>query len=306
MQTILGAGGSIGVELAKALPAFTDRIRIVSRTPRKVNTGDELFAADITDAAAVDKAVKGSEIVYLTVGFPYRLKIWEERWPVAMRNVIDACKRHNSRLVFFDNVYMYDRNHLQHMTEETPVRPTSKKGAIRKQIADMLMSEVKEGDLTALIARSADFAGGKSSILHQLVTDNLLKGKKANWLSDAGKIHSFTSVPDAAKGTAILGNTPDAFNQVWHLPTDSSRLTGRQWIELVAGMLNTSPRYSILSPFMLGLLGVFIPVLKEIKEMAYQYDRDYFFDSSKFNRRFSYTPVTPREAVEQLLKELRR
>ena len=172
MQTILGAGGSIGVELAKALPAFTDRIRIVSRTPRKVNTGDELFAADITDAAAVDKAVKGSEIVYLTVGFPYRLKIWEERWPVAMRNVIDACKRHNSRLVFFDNVYMYDHNHLQHMTEETPIRPTSKKGAIRKQIADMLMSEVKEGDFTALIARSADFAGGKSSILHQLVTDH--------------------------------------------------------------------------------------------------------------------------------------
>ncbi len=139
-----------------------------------------------------------------------------------------------------------------------------------------------------------------------MVTDNLLKGKKANWLSDAGKIHSFTFVPDAAKGTAILGNTPDAFNQVWHLPTDSSKLTGRQWIELVAGILNTRPRYSILSPVMLGLLGIFIPVLKEIKEMTYQYDRDYFFDSSKFNQRFSYTPVTPREAMEQLLKELRR
>ncbi len=305
MQTILGAGGSIGVELAKALPAFTDRIRLVSRAPREVNAGDELFAADITDAAAVDKAVSGSEVVYLTVGFPYRIKIWEERWPVTMRNVMDACKRYNARLVFFDNMYMYDRDHLQHMTEETPVRPTSKKGTVRKQIADMLMSEVKQGNLTALIARSADFSGGKSSILHQLVTDNLLKGKKANWLSDAGKIHSFTFVPDAAKGTAILGNTPDAFNQVWHLPTDSSKLTGKQWIELVAGALNANPRYSILSPFMLGLLGIFIPVLKEVKEMAYQYDRDYFFDSGKFNRRFSYTPVTPREAVERLLAELR-
>ena len=305
MQTILGAGGSIGVELAKELPAFTDRIRLVSREPRKVNADDELFAADITDAAAVDKAVSGSEVVYLTVGFPYRIKIWEERWPVAMRNVIDACKQHNARLVFFDNMYMYDRDHLQHMTEETPVRPTSKKGTVRRQIADMLMKEVKEGTLTALIARSADFSGGKSSMLHQLVTDNLLKGKKANWLSDADKIHSFTFVPDAAKGTAILGNTPDAFNQVWHLPTDSSRLTGRQWIELVAGALNASPRYSILSPFMLGLLGIFIPVLKEVKEMAYQYDRDYFFDSSKFNQRFSYTPVAPREAVEHLLAELR-
>jgi nucleoside-diphosphate-sugar epimerase len=306
MQTILGAGGSIGVELAKFLPAYTDAIRLVSRTPQKINSGDELFPADITNAAQVDKAVKGSEVVYLTVGFPYRLKIWEERWPATMRNVIDSCKKHNTRLVFFDNVYMYDRDHLQHMTEETPVRPTSKKGAIRQQVADMLMNEVKQGNLTALIARSADFTNGKSSVLHQLVTDNLLKGKKANWLVNADKIHNFTFVSDAAKGTAILGNTPDAFNQVWHLPTDATKLTGRQWIKLLAAEMNAKPRYSILSKTMLGLLGVFMPVLKEIKEMVYQYDRDYFFDSSKFNQRFSYTPVIPKEAVRLLLQELQR
>jgi nucleoside-diphosphate-sugar epimerase len=223
-----------------------------------------------------------------------------------MRNVIDSCKKHNTRLVFFDNVYMYDRDHLQHMTEETPVRPTSKKGAIRQQVADMLMNEVKQGKLTALIARSADFTNGKSSVLHQLVTDNLLKGKKANWLVNADKIHNFTFVSDAAKGTAILGNTPDAFNQVWHLPTDATKLTGRQWIELLAAEMNAKPRYSILSETMLGLLGIFMPVLKEIKEMVYQYDRDYFFDSSKFNQRFSYTPVIPKEAVRLLLQELQR
>lgn len=302
MQTILGAGGSIGIELAKILPAFTDDIRLVSRTPQKINAGDKLLAADLTDATAVDEAVNGSEVVYLTVGFPYRLKIWEERWPATMRNVIDACKKYNARLVFFDNVYMYDRDYLQHMTEETPVRPTSKKGAIRQQVANMLMNEVKQGKLTALIARSADFTNGKSSVLHQLVTDNLVKGKRANWLADADKIHNFTFVADAAQGTAILGNTPDAFNQVWHLPTDPTQLTGRQWIELIAKALNTKARFSTLSATMLGLLGIFMPVLKEIKEMSYQYDRDYFFDSSKFNQRFSYTPVPPAEAVKQILQ----
>ena len=303
MQTILGAGGSIGVELAKALTAYTDAIRLVSRTPQKINATDELFPADITDAAQVDRAIKGSEVVYLTVGFPYRLQIWQKRWPATMRNVIDSCKKHNARLVFFDNVYMYDRDYLQHMTEETPVRPTSKKGVIREQIASTLMNEVKQGNITALIARAADFTNGKSSVLHQLVTDNLLKGKKANWLANAEKIHNFTFTADAAKGTAILGNTPDAFNQVWHLPTDATRLTGRQWIELLAGELNAKPRYSILSETMLGLLGIFMPVLKEIKEMVYQYDRDYFFDSSKFNQRFSYTPVTPNEAVRLIIEE---
>ena len=135
-----------------------------------------------------------------------------------------------------------------------------------------------------------------------MVTDNLLKGKKANWLVNANKVHNFTFVSDAAKGTAILGNTPDAFNQVWHLPTDATKLTGRQWIELLAAELNTKPRYSILSKAMLGLLGIFMPVLKEIKEMAYQYDRDYFFDSSKFNQRFSYIPVTAKNAARLIIQ----
>ncbi|HEX5023809.1 MAG TPA: NAD(P)H-binding protein [Agriterribacter sp.] len=306
MQTILGAGGSIGVELAKILPAYTDAIRLVSRTPQKINAGDELMAADICNAKQVDEAVKGSEVVYLTIGFPYRLKIWQERWPVTMHNVIEACKKYNARLVFFDNVYMYDRDFLHHMTEETPVRPTSKKGTIREQVANMLTGEVKLGNLTALIARSADFTNGKNSVLQQLVTDNLLKGKKANWLENATKIHNFTFVSDAAKGTAMLGNTPGAFNQVWHLPTDATPLTGLRWIELFAEALNTKPRYSLLTARMLGLLGIFMPVLKEVKEMTYQYDRDYFFDSSKFNRHFSYTPVSPANAVQLVLQELKR
>ncbi len=305
MQTILGAGGSIGVELAKILPVYTDAIRLVSRAPQKINAGDELMAVDICNAKQVDEAVKGSEVVYLTVGFPYRLKIWQERWPLTMRNVIGACKKYHARLVFFDNVYMYDRDFLHHMTEETPVRSTSKKGAIREQVANMLTDEVKLGNLTALIARSADFTNGKNSVLHQLVTDNLFKGKKANWLENETKIHNFTFVSDAAKGTAMLGNTPSAFNQVWHLPTDATPLTGQQWIELFAEALNAKPRYTLLTARMLGLLGIFIPVLKEVKEMAYQYDRDYFFDSSKFNGHFSYTPVSPANAVQLALQELR-
>ncbi len=37
MQTILGAGGPIGTELAKALPEFANQIRLVCRHPKAVN-----------------------------------------------------------------------------------------------------------------------------------------------------------------------------------------------------------------------------------------------------------------------------
>jgi nucleoside-diphosphate-sugar epimerase len=304
MQTILGASGPIGTELAKALSKYTDQIRLVSRNPKKVNAGDTVFAADLTKAGEVDKAVEGSDVVYLTVGFEYKIKVWKDTWPKVMDSVIQACKKHKSKLVFFDNIYLYDRDFLSNMTEDTPVRPTSKKGAVRAAIAERLMTETRNGNLQALIARSADFLSPTNSVLTEVVYKNLKKGGTAMWFADANKVHNFTFYTDAAAGTALLGNTPDAYNQVWHLPTDSSRLTGKQWIELFAQQLQVKPKYMVIPAWVTGVLGVFVPLMKELKEMLYQYDRDYFFNSSKFESRFAFTPVAPAEAVSKMIEQL--
>jgi nucleoside-diphosphate-sugar epimerase len=45
--------------------------------------------------------------------------------------------------------------------------------------------------------------------------------------------------------------------------------------------------------------------MKELYEMRYQYDKDYFFDSSKFNKHFNFTPTTNEMAVKQTIKELK-
>ena len=303
MQTKQGATGPIGTEQAKQLINYTDNIRLVSRNPKKVNATDTLLAADLTKAEDVDKAIAGSEIVYLVVGFEYKVDVWKRTWPTLMANVIAACKKYNSKLVFFDNVYMYDRDFLTNMTEETPVRPTSKKGVIRAEIAERLLEETRKGNLTALIARSADFFGPSNSVLIETVYKNFKKGKKANWFADVNKVHNFTFYTDAAKGTAILGNTPDAYNQVWHLPTDSTPITGKQWIELFAKYMNVKPSYMVVPEWLTAIMGLFVPMLKELKEMIYQYDRDYFFNSSKFQKKFNHKSVTPEEAVQIMTKD---
>src|SRR5664280_327566 len=118
MQTILGANGTIGSVLARELVNYTNKIRLVSRYPRKVNDSDELFPADLSNPAVVDDAIKDSDVVYLVVGFDYTLKVWEEKWPKLMRATIDACIKYKARLVFFDNVYMLS---LIHISE--PTRP---------------------------------------------------------------------------------------------------------------------------------------------------------------------------------------
>ncbi len=162
----------------------------------------------------------------------------------------------------------------------------------------MLLDEAQAGTLTALIARAADFYGTDNQKVFCLkrFIKIFRKEKKANWFADVNKKHSFTYTPDAAKATALLGNTPDAFNQVWHMPTAPNPPTGRQWIGLFARGMSTAPRYSVLPTFLLRLLGVFVPVMRELHEMAYQYDRDYVFDSSKFEKGFPSTRLLTSKA----------
>ena len=305
MQTILGAGGPIGTELAKALKAYTNKIRLASRNPKKVNKTDELMAADLRNTDDVRRAVEGSAIVYVTVGFPYSLKDWQACWPKFMTDVIAACKEFNAKLVFFDNIYMYDPKYLSRMTEETPINPPSKKGKIRAEIAQMILDEVKAGELTALIARSADFYGPgikSSSMINETIIKPLRIGGKANLLGSVDSKHSYTYTPDAGKATALLGNTADAYNQVWHLPTAANPFTGAEWTWLIASELDIKPDYQKVTKYMVWILGYFTPIMKEMLEMFYQYKKDYIFDSSKFEKRFGFQPTPYHLGIKEVIK----
>jgi nucleoside-diphosphate-sugar epimerase len=305
MQTILGSGGAIGTDLAKALTQFTNDIKLVSRNPKKVNESDILLSADFSDAAQIFKAIEGSDICYVTVGFEYNIKVWREKWPPFIKNVVEACIRHNSKLVFFDNMYAIGALHVNHITEESPISPTSKKGEVRVEVDRIILEQIEKGKLQAIIARAPDFFGPikkQNSLLMNLVYDNLAKSKTAQWFGNADVVHTMGYTPDLAKATAILGNTTDAYNQIWNLPVDMNSLTGREWVTLFAGEMNASDKVKVLPIWSLRILGVFVPILKEMAEMMCQFDRPYNFDTSKFINRFKFTPTTNKEAVRQTIE----
>jgi nucleoside-diphosphate-sugar epimerase len=202
-------------------------------------------------------------------------------------------------------MYMYDRDCLGRMDEETPVRPTSRKGRVRAEIAQMLFDAVGAGEVEALIARAADFYGpGRQahSVLTQTVFERLANGRSGQWLLSADRRHSFTYTPDAALGTALLGNAGDTWGEVWHLPTAADPPTGREWIELIAAGLGVEPKVQVASELMLRAMGLFVPALREVREMAYQYDRDYVFLSDKFNARFDFAPTAWADGIRAVIE----
>lgn len=269
MVTILGSGGAIANELSSLLAARGTPFRAVSRKGTGAKGAAETVAADAADRDQTNRAVSGSRVVFLLVGLKYDHRVWEETWPRIMANAVEACKHAGARLIFFDNVYMYGRV-LGRMTEETPYRPTSRKGEVRARIANSLEKEWKAGSLTAMIARAADFYGPRvaNGIPNRLVFDPLSKGQKASCLVSDVLPHSYTYTPDAAKALLLLAENEAAWNQVWHLPTVADPPTGREFIEKAAAAMSVKPKYRVLKRRMLSVAGWFNPMVRDRKSVV--------------------------------------
>jgi nucleoside-diphosphate-sugar epimerase len=252
---------------------------------------------DLLDAEGVKRACRGATTIYLCAGLVYSAPVWERQWPPIMDHVITAARETGAHLLFFDNVYMYGAVDGP-MREDTPYRPGSRKGELRARIANTLMQEVAAGHIRATIARAPDFYGDDSdnSVLDSMIIRNLAAGKRAQWIGDAGSLHSFIYVPDAARGLYILAQRSGSEGGIWHLPT-APALTGNELLHLIATTYAVPNRAITLKKWMLRMVGLFDPTVREVVEMYYQYDRDYVFSSQKFERAFGMQPTPYAEGI---------
>lgn len=307
MITILGAGGAIGNEVVKLLAARKLPFRLVGRNPISKPGDTEVVSADLSDKDQTERAVAGSSVVFVLAGLKYDHKVWAELWPRIMANTIEACKRANARLIFFDNVYMYGRV-AGPMTEDTPFNPISKKGEIRAKIASTLIKEWQSGSLTAMIARAADFYGpnARTGMANVTVFEPMSKKQKAMCLANDSLAHSYTYTPDAAEALVTLAEAESAWNQTWHMPTAPNPLTGKEFIIQAAEAMGVAPNYRVLHPLMVRVFGWFDPVVGEIYEMLYQNDSPYLFDSSKYAQAFGFAGTPYAEGIRATAASYRR
>lgn len=306
MQTVLGANGQIAEELTRYLhDNVTEDIRLVSRHPVKLHDTDQLVPANLMDADATAKAVAGSDIAYLTVGLPIDSTLWERQFPVMMANAIAACQQHGTKLVFFDNTYMYPRTSAPQV-EDTAFAPIGRKAAVRARIADMLLDKMYSGSIEAVICRAPEFYGpGKTkSLTNSAVFDRIKQGKRPMIPINAYTRRTLIWTPDASRGMGVIGNAPDAYGQTWHLPTDPDRLTYAQMIEIASDVTGRRIRYTTVPEIAFKIGGWFNPAVQEASELLPRYRGDNIFDSSKFATRFpDFTVTTYREGITEILND---
>jgi nucleoside-diphosphate-sugar epimerase len=295
LHVVFGASGPVGTAVVQELAQRGLHVRAIQRSNRSHFATDqvEIMTADALDAEQTLHAVQGATHVYLSIGLQYRTVQWLREWPVVMANVIAACAQVEAKLIFLDNIYMYGPAPLANpFSEEHSQQPISKKGAVRKQIADMLIKAHQDGRVKAVIGRSADFYGPSvNSILYISFLQNILRGKSPQTIGRLDMPHTFAHTSDNGRALVELALDDVTYGQVWHLPV-SRPVTLLEVNELFNRELGTNYKLASLPPLMFSLLGLLIPPLKEVKEMLYQFEAPYIMSDAKFRKHFPEFQVT--------------
>jgi nucleoside-diphosphate-sugar epimerase len=293
LHVVLGAG-QVGPLVAEMLVARGHRVRVARRTAAPSRTpGVETVAIDVRDADAVARAAEGAAVVYHCANPLYHE--WPEKLLPMTRGIVDGAARAGARLVVLDNLYMY--GDTSNIDEETPTSPVSKKGALRVQAADYMLDADARGALRVSIGRGADFFGpeGRLSMLGDHFFQRVLSGKSAQVFGDPDLPRAYSYIPDIAAGLVALGSRADA-RGVWMLPIQPAETT-RQVIGRFASALGRDIPVARLPTWLMRGVGLFQPLVREVAEMAYQWEQPYRVDDARFRAAFGVMPTPWDEAI---------
>jgi nucleoside-diphosphate-sugar epimerase len=294
-HVVLGAG-QIGSALASQLASTGNKVTSVRRSAAATNTDSTVrhVRVDVMQAAATRTAVPSANVIYHVMNPPYHL--WHKQLLPLTESVIALAEATGARLVVLDNLYMFGAMAGAPMREDSAQNPCSRKGALRKQMFELYMQAHAAGRIRVSIARASDFFGPGIHEAH--IGARYFKaafgGSPVDVLGDPTIPHAFTYSDDVIQALATLGRESRGDGRAWHIPT----LTAQPVTALSAALakqLDIQIRERVMPSWLLTGLGVFVPALRELKEMRYQWEAPYAVDSSEMETTFALRP-TPFEA----------
>jgi nucleoside-diphosphate-sugar epimerase len=285
LHVVFGTG-QVGRALGARLAAIGVEVRAVSRhRPSALGDGVDWQAADATDPDAATDAARGAAVVYQCLNAPYTE--WPTRFPPLQRGVLAAAEATDALLVTLENIYGYGSPGGKPMTEDLPLAATTVKGRARAAMTLELLAAAAAGRVRIAIGRASDFFGPgvTESALGERIFANAVAGRRADILGNPDLPHTYSYVPDIAAGLATLGTDGRAIGQVWHLPGPETVST-QAVLRLVADEVGHPVSARKLPKLAVRALGLVSPMMRELAEMAYEFEQPFVLDTAKYQATF--------------------
>ncbi len=305
-QHIIFGTGPLGTAVMRALVRRGKPVRMINRTGRpSPATGSapavEIVAADAYDPTSAAKVVAGATHVYQCAQPAYHR--WPEQFPALQRTILEATAAAGARLIVAENLYMYGDPQGRALTEDMPHRPNTRKGRVRAEMTATLFDAHAKGRVRATAGRASDFYG-PGDLLGERLFGAALQGKTANGLGDLDQPHTFSYIEDFGEALVVLGERDEALGRPWHIPSPEP-LTQRALIRMIFDAAQLPAKIGGFSPLMLKLVGLFVPAVREVNEMMYEFTAPFVMDSSRFQKAFGLAPTPHTEGVRRTVEWFR-
>jgi len=303
-QHVVLGSGFVGSTLAKLLAESGNQVIIASRSG-KGPEHKNIVCAKANASSFIDlySLSNNPKVIYNCVNPPYNK--WKTEWPPISNSLNKYAEKTGAVLVTCSNLYGYGP-HDGVLTEELPLNAKWTNGRVR---ADMWLEAKALHDakkIRATEVRGSDYiCASDQSRMGDRVVPNVIKGKKIQLLGAIDQLHTWTDPEDVAQLMIVVGQDERAWGKPWHVPSNEPK-TQLQVVQDISNALGVAaPSVSSVPVTMQKLIGIFNPVIKELLNSNYQFDKPFVMSDSITRNNFGLKPKKWDKVIGDLISAYR-
>lgn len=302
---IIGAAGHIGYSAGEAFTRAGWTVKGIGRGTRvsEMPAGVEPVEGNAYDVASLIAATRGADVILHAANPAYDK--WETTVLPMAENAIAAAKAHGATLMIPGNVYNFGLEIGMDLREEAPQRASTDKARIRIAMEERLERASRDEGVQVLILRAGDFYGGPKggTWLDLMILKNLGKGKFA-WPGPWDVPHAFAYLPDLARAFVALAERRAELGRFERFHFAGHTLTGAHMLAAAEQATGRRLRRGQINWTMLKLVGLFMPVVREVVKMSYLWRTAHSLDGGRLEALAGPLQVTPpAEALRQTIAD---
>ena len=159
--------------------------------------------------------------------------------------------------------------------------------------ADALAAH-EAGRASVVEVRGSDYLGpgiGRNASHVAAVAPRALTGHDVRMFGRVDVAHSMTDVRDVARALVAVAGRPDTWGRIWHAPTNPARTQAETVADVCRSVGRPPVRVRPWPAALLGVGGVVVPFLREMRETVHQFEAPYVLDSTATEQALGLAPT---------------
>jgi nucleoside-diphosphate-sugar epimerase len=290
---VLGGAGQLGRAAAHAFQVAGWQVASLVRGSSAAGAapGTEIIEVDARDTGSVIAAANGADVVLHALNVPYTE--WGRLALPFADTAIAAARENRATLVFPSNLYNYRAGMPARINETDPMRPTSRKGAMRVAV-EARMREAAETGLRMIVLRAGDYFGGEvtGSWFDRVIIKQISAGR-LTYPGPLDVLHEWAYLPDLTQTLVRLVEARERLAPFAAFGFAGHAVTGRQFTAAISRACRRDFKIDVMPWRLLKVMGVIVPVFRELSDISYLWLTPHAIDGTRLAEVIGDMPRTP-------------